>query len=137
MDALPSKLGSLCSVALTVILLSYTVYKSIILEGRKNIDFVQAVKENHFDDSHVFGSKQGFNIAAAVFNTQVPETIEPLDPTYGRLRFTKKQFSILEETGLTTLNLAELKTHICTEEELGLTEVGGDNNSHKFWPINR
>ena len=55
MDALPSKLGSICSLALTMILLFYTVYKSIILEGRKSIDIVQAVKEDHFDDSHVFG----------------------------------------------------------------------------------
>ena len=56
MDSLPSKVGTICSLALTVILLFYTVYKSIILEGRKSIDFVQAIKENHFDDSHVFGA---------------------------------------------------------------------------------
>ena len=49
-EALPSITGALCSLLLTLILLFYTGYKISILEGKKDIDIVQAVKENHFDD---------------------------------------------------------------------------------------
>ena len=50
---------------LVIILLMYTGYKISVLEGRKSIDIIQAVKKDHFDDKHIFGAKQGFNIAFA------------------------------------------------------------------------
>ena len=55
----------------------YAGYKISVLEGRKSIDIVQAVKRDNFDDQHVFGANQGFNIAIAVLNTF---NVEPLDP---------------------------------------------------------
>ena len=54
-DALPSKIGTLCSFLLTFAMVAYTGYKIYILEGKKSIDIIQAVQENYFDDSHVFG----------------------------------------------------------------------------------
>ena len=53
-DALPSKVGALCSILLFVVMIVYTGYKISILNGKKSIDIIQAVKENHFDDSHIF-----------------------------------------------------------------------------------
>ena len=74
-------MGALCSIILTVILLMYTGYKISVLEGKKSIDIVQAVKENHFDDSHVFSSQQGLNIAVAVFNPFITEgLLKQIDP---------------------------------------------------------
>ena len=58
-DALPSKTGAVCSILLTILMLAYTGYKISILTGKKDIDIVQAVKENHFDYSHIFGAAQG------------------------------------------------------------------------------
>ena len=55
-DVLQSKMGALCSIILLILMLIYTGYKISILEGKKDIDIVQAIKENHFDQSHVFGS---------------------------------------------------------------------------------
>ena len=48
-DALPSRMGALCSIMSVVILLTYAGYKINILQGKKSIDIIQAVKEDHFD----------------------------------------------------------------------------------------
>ena len=68
-DKLPSKLGAICSLLLVIILITYAGYKISVLEGKRSIDIVQAVIENHFDDTHVFSNQQGLNIAVAVFST--------------------------------------------------------------------
>ena len=69
-DGLPSKLGALFSILLLILMLIYTGYKISILQGKKDIDIVQAVKENHFDSSHVFGAEQGLNLAVAVIKAR-------------------------------------------------------------------
>ena len=48
-DAYPSIVGAICSIILTIVLLAFAGYKVSILEGKKSIDIVQAVVENHFD----------------------------------------------------------------------------------------
>lgn len=53
-EVLPSKIGALCSFLLFLILLAFSSYKVYILQGKKSIDIVQAVKENHFDHNFVF-----------------------------------------------------------------------------------
>ena len=54
-----------------VILLTYASYKISILQSKKSIDVLQAVKEDHFNDLDKFTAKQGFNIAATVINPSV------------------------------------------------------------------
>ena len=76
-DGLPSKSGALCSILLLIIMLVYTGYKISILEGKKDIDIVQAVKENHFDNSHVFGAEQGLNLAVAVVHGRSRSQSQP------------------------------------------------------------
>ena len=88
-NTLPSKMGALCSILLLIIMMAYTSYKIYIANSKRNIDIIQAVKENHFDDSHVFSAKQGLNIAAAVYNAFDPSTYELIDPSYGSIRFIK------------------------------------------------
>ena len=53
-DALRSKVGALCSLLLFGVMIVYAGYKISILKGKKSIDIIQAVKENHYDESHVF-----------------------------------------------------------------------------------
>ena len=79
-EALPSKAGALCSILLFIILLLYTGYKISILEGKKGIDIIQAVKENHYDHTYEFSAEQGFDIAVAVFNPADPSSIYGVDP---------------------------------------------------------
>ena len=53
-DALPSKVGAVCSIVLIILLISYAGYKVSVLEGKKSIDIIQAVVENHFEDTEKF-----------------------------------------------------------------------------------
>ena len=87
-DTLPSGLGAICSILLLVCMLFYTGYKVSILNGKKSIDIVQAVKENHFDSNDKFGAAQGLNIAVSVFDTFDPTSYQLLDPSYGKITFT-------------------------------------------------
>ena len=88
-DALPSKVGALCSLLLFVVMIVFTGYKISILNDKKSIDIIQAVKENHYDEHHVFSAKQGLNFAVGVYWGVDPSTNQLLDPSYGRLKFTK------------------------------------------------
>ena len=109
-------------------MIGYTGYKVSILEGRKSIDIIQAVKENHYDDSYVFSSEMGLNIAIAVFGGFYNDTHTLIDPSYGKIRFTKLKWSG-DDKNEYFLEKTELKSHKCSAEELGLT--GGNP---KFWP---
>ena len=73
-------MGALCSILLLIVLLLYTGYKISILEGKKGIDIIQAVKENHIDLEYEFSAEQGLNIAVGVFNPSNPSTINGVDP---------------------------------------------------------
>ena len=64
-DALPSHMGALCSIVLLILLVAYAGYKVSVLEGRKAVDILQAIHEDHFDGSYVFGAEQGLNFAVA------------------------------------------------------------------------
>ena len=96
-DALPSKIGALCSLLLLVVMVTYTGYKIYILEGRKSIDIISAVKENYFNNENKFGAQQGLNVAVAVFNEFEESTQELIDPTYGKIRFSKFSWSKNED----------------------------------------
>ena len=112
-------------------MLTYTGYKVYILESKKSIDIVQAVKEDHFDDSHVFGFEQGLNLAVAVYSIYDSTTHQLLDPSYGKIRFSKIQWENGEKEGFKYF-FKTLESHICSEEELGLS-----GHNHKFWPIKK
>ena len=102
-----------------------------ILQGKKSIDIIQAVVENHFDDSYVFDSEQGLNFAIGVLNPFSPDTFNPLDPTFGRIKVTKHDWGF-DENGVFKRTDSELETHMCSSEELGLS-----GTNHKMWPINK
>ena len=78
---------------LKVILVVYAGYKFSILEGRKSIDIIQAVLENHFDESHIFGGKQGLNIAVGVMDHST-SLIEHMDPTFASFVFKRVTFEL-------------------------------------------
>ena len=84
--------------------------------------------EDHFESSHTFTASQGLNMAFTVVNPFSRHLIEPLDPSYGRIRFRKFQWG-LDRKGAFYLQETELKSHACSREELGMS--GSDP---KFWP---
>ena len=110
---------------LFIILIAYAGYKISILEGKKKVDILQAVKENHFDDSYVFQADQGINFAVS-FTDLV--SFHGIDPSYGRIAFRKYSWQVNDD-GSTHFDFRELEGHECSSEELGLT-----GTDHKFWP---
>ena len=87
-DVLPSKMGAACTILLAVILITYGGYKASILEGRKSVDILSAVQEDHYDEEFVFSGEQGFNVAVAVVDPFAsPDQLEQVDPSYGRIVF--------------------------------------------------
>ena len=125
-DALPSKIGVLCSILLFIVMLSYTSYKINRLSGKKSIDIVQAVKEFHFEDDNKFTADQGLNFAVGVFKPSIPGQI---DPTYGKIKYSSSLWGANENGEFSFID-TELKTHACSAEELGIS-----GEDHKFWPI--
>ena len=79
---------------LFIILIAYAGYKISILEGKKSVDILQAVKEKHFDDSYIFQAERGLNIAVALKDN---ESFHTIDPSYGRIVFHKKSWMVNED----------------------------------------
>ena len=83
---MPSKMGTICSFLMLILMLNFTFYKVQILQERKSVDVLSVVSEDHFDENSFFGAEQGLNIAVALFNPK-RVNIAPLDPTYGKIDF--------------------------------------------------
>ena len=50
-------MGAICSIVLLIILFMYAGYKISVLQGKKSIDILQAVKESHFDYTDTFSAE--------------------------------------------------------------------------------
>ena len=115
---LQSSLGTLCSVILFLLMIAFSAYKITILESRDFVDILESVEINHFDSDHVFSYNQGFNIAVGVFSPFDARTMQPIDPSYGKIGFYKRTWGQNEDASY-FLYEEELKTHLCSIEELG------------------
>lgn len=67
-DVKPSKVGAICSLLLSVVLLAYTAYKIQILESKSRVDVLSSIVEDKFDGTDTFGADQGLNIAFNIAN---------------------------------------------------------------------
>ena len=85
-------MGAFCSLLLQILVIVYAGYKIDVLVGRKDVDILQAVQEGHLDDSYIFTGEQGLNVAVTLISEQ-----GSIDPSYGRLRFMKHEFSLTED----------------------------------------
>ena len=71
-------------------------------------------------------------MAVGVFNSYLPHTLAPIDPSYGRIRMNKTSWGTNENGVRSSTGVVELNLHTCGEEEIGLS-----GHDHKFWPINK
>ena len=69
------------------------------------------------------------NIAVGLFDPFDPETLQDIDPSYGRIKISTQKWEP-NDIGYLRSERTELKSHKCSSEELGLTESPG-----KFWEI--
>ena len=83
---LGSYAGFICTVILTLLIVSYTYQKIDVLENKKDIDILATTTQAHFSSDYIFDKDRGFNIAAAF--TAYDSNPEPIDdPRYGELVF--------------------------------------------------
>ena len=85
-DSIKSLMGSLCSIMLTILILSYAYQKMDVLIERKDIDVLSTTNEMYFPDDDEFSAKNGLRVAVAFTSFGLAETWE-LDPTYVSLAF--------------------------------------------------
>lgn len=125
-----SFMGSLLSILLFAIVLLYAFQKTEILIHKENIDILTTINENALTSEDQFTYRNGFNVAVA-FTAYDSETEWALDPTYGELVFKHNTWGENDD-GTFFSNRETKQSHICSQEELGLTE---DKTNAKFFPI--
>ena len=104
------------------------------MSENKKIDMVTATNEYFFSDSDVFDASQGLKIAVA-FTGYDNEQEYALPPEIGELTFQKYGWG-LQENGESIIYREDIKTHICTDEELGINDDNSkDISNSQFFPI--
>ena len=122
-SAAPTWMGAICSIMLLLIVISYTYQKVDILINKKDVAILSSLYDSYFDSSDQFSSEQGFNLAVALQ--------KDLDPSIARFIFRRYEWGY-DSDGELYKNIFEIESHVCTREELGLSQ--GKTKS-KFMPI--
>ena len=74
-ETLPSKMGTVCSFTIFIVLIVYAQYKINILLNKQSVDILTTVYEDFFfDKSQAIGMEQGLSIAVSVYNPTLPST---------------------------------------------------------------
>ena len=91
-----------------------------VLIYKKDVDILSTRIDYHFEETDAFGAEDGFNIAVG-FTAYDNEREQILTPEYGKLVFNSVSWGSNPD-GTYYLERKHLRTHNCTEEELGLLE---------------
>ena len=125
--SVPSWMGVICSLLLIVIILGYSAQKIEILIKRRDVDIVSALHDSYFyTHEQPFTAEQGFNVAVALSYIDLP-----LDPALAKMVFFRSEWGYNEDEEF-IYKRTELESHVCSEEELGLS---GDKP--RFMPIHK
>jgi len=127
-----SLMGSLCSIILMALTILYSIQKADVLISKKDVDILSTINDDTYTSDDVFAYKNGFNIAVA-FTAFDSESEWILDPTYGSLEFNHFSWGQDEIDGSPFTRREKKLEHMCSQEELGLSE---DRSQSKFMPIN-
>ena len=88
---------------------------------------VTTTRENYYSEEDEFTANSGFAFAIVLWND--------LDPSIGELEVVSDEWGFDETTGEDFWRVTPLETHICSDEELGLSE---DSNVRPlFMPSNK
>ena len=92
---------------------------------KEKIDMITSTDEYFFAETEVFNADQGLKVAIA-FTGYDNEQEWILPPEIGTLIYQTYEWGI-DENGDPRIILQDLDTHICTPEELNLTEKKDDS----------
>ena len=109
-------MGSILTVISSAIIMMFFYAKLLVILQRHEVDIMTALIENNLTQDDIFGSKDGFFVAAALTmydsNTEVIE-----DWRYGELIFSTYGWGYSESLAV---GRNRLDYHSCSDEELGL-----------------
>ena len=94
-----------------------------VLIEKKDVDVLSATKDLYYSADDKFTYSNGLNIAVAFTEYNSNEEWE-LDPAYGSLVFNSYSWGP-DENGVVSTTRAELPSHVCNKEELGLLTTDG------------
>ena len=122
-----SLLGSLLSVITFTLVLGYAGYKFIDLIEYNDYKLMKIVQENAYDMREPFGSRDGFQLAAAI--TSYNSNTEPEeDPEIGTIKLIKKTWDVEDIDSGGSLQFKEIPLRPCTEYDF----AGHDDSA--FYP---
>ena len=120
-----SIIGTVISLGLFLLLAGYGIYKCNLVLNNESFNMNSTVREGFFTSDKKFNYDNGFAFAITLWND--------LDPSIGNLVITSDEWNN-SESGEKFYRNTELQTHICTDEELGLSE-SEDGSPPVFFPI--
>ena len=119
-------IGAMLTISLAILSIVFAGQKFILVAEQSNAFITTAELQNFYSSEDAFGAEQGLNIAVALWGYGAAFTNGSLDPTYAKIKAVSYGWTPEAEY------FNELKTHPCSQEELGLT---GNSNS-QFMPTN-
>ena len=124
-----SIVGGICSVLLTLMIITYGYLKSDVLINKKDVDILSTVNEYFFSEEEVFNHENGFAFAVALTGYD-GNSDSILEPEYGELQFNHFKWGPLPD-GNYESERKRIPSHQCTAEEIGLE---GDKQKSLFQP---
>ena len=112
-----SFLGSILSLMILAVTLSYAYQKMDVLIQKKDVDVLSATKELVYSDQDKFTYQNGLNVAVAFTEFNNNREWE-LDPSYGTLVFNSYEWGIRPDGEVFT-ERKRLPSHVCTQDEFG------------------
>ena len=110
--------GSLSTLVLFGALVVFSTQKLNIVISRTGQTMMQTIKDDFFDESDSFALDQGFAFAFALVNDDFD--LAPLTPEIGTIEIYAEVWGYDENSEYFDQKVL-LPTHICSEEELGIT----------------
>ena len=121
-------LGAFVTLLLYTVVIVYAFQQIEIMIGKGKVDIVAATQEDYFTADDSFGADQGLSFAIA-FSSQNDNFEYELQPEMGSIVFTVSKWGF-DENGELKFTETPLESHVCSLEELHLTE---DTSNAKFY----
>lgn len=113
--------------------LSFSLQSVIILEGRRDTLFT-TTNEKDSNANRIFTADDGLQFAIGIIDYGTEDYTDVEGRNFDEyLELYVYNWYFTQDTSAEVPESFEIKSHICTEEELGLLE-SSDSNSSKFYP---
>ena len=127
-----TKTGACCSIFVLFFTILYGLMKLGELILRDDVDVLQTVQDKVFSRFDNFTYDDGFDFAFG-FSTFGGPFIWELDPSYGELVLQAQSWHLKENLIGSYAGSEELKTHTCSDVELGLKHGKEDGEVSRFF----